>query len=226
MGQIKNTFSAVTVPRSTKFAGILEQAHILLSRLRIKKAEKSIVIVGHRGTGKTALLNEIERMAKSECYKTIFIATKEETPLVELLMPPLKKILFDLDELAGVGESSRGLRVLRSFIDALTLRTRDFELDVESEKGSADSGDIEFDLPILFETVAETALEQRVQIALLIDDIQYLSRIELSALILSMHKLQQRGLPLALICTGLPVLRKRIGNSKAYAERLFNFPNI
>lgn len=62
--------------------------------------------------------------------------------------------------------------------------------------------------------------------AVLIDEIQYLSQRELGALIMAMHKIQQRQLPLILVGAGLPILPGLAGESKSYAERLFNFPDI
>ena len=63
-------------------------------------------------------------------------------------------------------------------------------------------------------------------VALLIDELQYFSEKELSALIMAMHRMQQRQLPLVLIGAGLPILPRLAGDSKSYAERLFSFPQI
>ena len=59
-----------------------------------------------------------------------------------------------------------------------------------------------------------------------IDEIQYFSKAELNALIMAMHKMQQRQLPLVLVGAGLPILPGLAGNAKSYAERLFSFPDI
>ncbi|OZY86054.1 hypothetical protein CBP51_03210 [Cellvibrio mixtus] len=207
---------------------ILEQASVLIGRVRVRKPEKSILVVGPSGSGKTALLNEIEQIARREGYQTIFVSLREEKPLAELLVPGLKKTLFELGGLPGAGDGSRGLRVLKSFIESQALKIGDIDasLSIEREVGSADTGDLEIDLAILLEAVTQTALEREVQIALLIDDIHYLSCVELSALIMAMHKLQQRRLPLVLFGTGPSTLPKLMGNSQAYAERLFSFPSI
>jgi hypothetical protein len=101
-----------------------------------------------------------------------------------------------------------------------------FGLDIDPEKGTADSGDLEIDLPSLFVAVAEAAEERQSAIALLIDELQYFSQKELGALIMAMHKVQQRQLPLVLIGAGLPILPGLAGESKSYAERLFSFPDI
>lgn len=74
--------------------------------------------------------------------------------------------------------------------------------------------------------MAEAAAERGSCVAVLIDEIQYFKKKELSALIMAMHKMQQRQLPLVLLGAGLPILPGLAGESKSYAERLFSFPAI
>ncbi len=67
MDPIKNPFSPGAGSPPPELAGrdpILNQARILLGRVRQGRSEKSILLTGLRGVGKTVLLNEIERMAK------------------------------------------------------------------------------------------------------------------------------------------------------------------
>lgn len=99
-------------------------------------------------------------------------------------------------------------------------------LDIEPERGAADSGDLEIDLPNLFVALGEAAEERKSFIAIFIDEIQYFNQKELGALIMAMHKMQQRQLPLVLLGAGLPTLLGLAGESKSYAERLFSFPDI
>jgi hypothetical protein len=208
---------------------ILEEARILLGRVKQKRPEKSMLLTGLRGVGKTVLLNEIEYMAKESGYRTIFVEAHEEKPLGPLIAPYLRGLLFDLDRIAGVGNKvKRGLAVLRSFVGALKLTVGDVSigLDIEPEKGSADSGDLEIDLPNLLVAIGEAAQDRNSAIAILIDEIQYFSQKELGALIMAMHKIQQLQLPIVLFGAGLPVLPGMAGESKSYAERLFSFPDI
>ncbi|MEP7272852.1 MAG: ATP-binding protein, partial [Acidobacteriota bacterium] len=93
-------------------------------------------------------------------------------------------------------------------------------------EGSADSGDLEIDLPNLFVVVGEAAEERKSAVAVLIDEIQYFNQKELGALIMAMHKVQQRQLPVVLLGAGLPILPGLAGESKSYAERLFSFPVV
>jgi hypothetical protein len=45
---------------------VLEQAGILLGHIKSRRPEKSMLLTGLRGIGKTVLLNEIELMARTE----------------------------------------------------------------------------------------------------------------------------------------------------------------
>ncbi|MFH0726297.1 MAG: ATP-binding protein [Pseudomonadota bacterium] len=232
MDKIKNPFSPGAGSPPPELAGrdtILEQARVLLGRIRERRPEKSILMTGLRGVGKTVLLNEIERMAIREEYRTILIEAHEDKPLSLLLIPQLRRLLFDLDRVAGAGNKvRRAIAVLKSFIGGVRVTVGDVEfgLDIDPERGAADSGDLEMDLPNLFSAVAEAAEERSASVAILIDEIQYLHSAELSALIMAMHKMQQRRSPLLLIGAGLPILAGMAGESKSYAERLFNFPDI
>lgn len=232
MDPLKNPYSPGAGAPPPELVGrdsILEEARILLGRIKRKRPEKSMLLTGLRGVGKTVLLNEIQRMAIEDGYRTIFIEAHENKALGPLIAPHLWKLLFDLDRIAGLGNKvKRGLSVLRSFIGALKVTVNEVTigLDIEPERGSADSGDLEIDLPNLFEAIAEAAADRNGAVAILIDEVQYLSQKELGALIMAMHKMQQRQLPLILLGAGLPILPGLAGESKSYAERLFNFPDI
>ena len=232
MDPIKNPFSpgaGSPPPELVGRTGILDQARVLLGRVRERRPEKSILLSGLRGVGKTVLLNEIERIAAAAGYKTVLLEAHEEKPLAAMLVPPLRKLLFDLDRVAGAGDKAkRGLAVLKGFMNGVKVSIGgvDVGLDIEAEIGTADSGDLESDLPNLFMAVAEAALERGLPVALLIDELQYFSPTELSALIMAMHKMQQGGLPMVLLGAGLPILPGLAGESKSYAERLFAFPPV
>ena len=232
MDAIKNPFSpgaGSPPPELVGREGVLEQARILLGRVRQKRPEKSMLLTGLRGVGKTVLLNAMERMALEAGYHTVSVEAHEDKPLAAMLVPHLRKLFFELNRLAGAGDKvRRGLAVLKSFIGSLKLTVGELEvgLDIDPEQGAADSGDLESDLPNLFLAVAEAAEERKTAVALLIDEIQYFNTKELSALIMAMHKMQQRQFPLTLLGAGLPILPGLAGESKSYAERLFSFPNI
>jgi hypothetical protein len=157
------------------------------------------------------------------------IEAHEDKSLPVLLAPQLRNLLYKLDRMEGAKQQiRRGLAVLKSFISNVKLTFDDMPigLDIDPEQGTADTGDLELDLPDLLAVVAQAAAERGTAVALLIDELQYFSEKELSALIMAMHRMQQRQLPLVLIGAGLPILPRLAGDSKSYAERLFSFPQI
>jgi hypothetical protein len=232
MDHITNPFSPGAGAPPPELVGrepVLHQAHVLLHRTKAGKSEKSLLLTGLRGTGKTVLLNEVCRIAEAAGYRSIMVEAHEDKPLGPLLAPHLRTLLYELSRLAGTTHRvRRALSVLRSFIGTIKIEYQDVALsvDVDPETGAADSGDLEIDLPNLFIAVAEAAQDRGVAVALLIDEVQYFSSKELGALIMAMHKMQQRQLPLVLIGSGLPILPGLAGESKSYAERLFAFPEI
>ena len=166
MDPIKNPFSPGAGSPPPELAGrapILEQARILLGRVFLGKPEKSLMLTGLRGVGKTVLLNEVRRMAQEAGYRTVLIEAHEDKALGPLIAAPLKTVFFELDRIAQAGDRvRRGLRVLRSFLGGLKLKMGEVEigLDIEPETGAADSGDLEIDLPNLFEALGEAAKEK------------------------------------------------------------------
>ncbi len=187
------------------------------------------MIVGLRGVGKTVLLNRVHEMAEAEGYQALMIETPETKRLASLLVPPLRSLLFRLDRLENISEQvKRAMRVLKSFAGAVSVKYGEVEigLDIDPERGTADSGDIEADLAELFVAVAEAAKSRGTAVAIIIDELQYLTEDELSAVIMALHRVSQKQLPLVLIGAGLPQLVGLAGRSKSYAERLFDYPVV
>lgn len=230
MDKVNNPFSPGAGSRPHELVGrdpVLEQARVLLARVKQKRAEKSLLLTGLRGVGKTVLLNEIKRLAGEAGYQTILIEAHENKSLGSMLVPYMRSVLFSLDRIAGAGDKiARGWAVFKSFLSSLKITIDDVGIEISPERGAADSGDLEIDLPNLFIAIGEAAEEKKRGVAILIDEVQYLDEKELGALIMAMHKVQQNQLPIVLLGAGLPILPELAGDSKSYAERLFDFPSI
>jgi hypothetical protein len=209
--------------------GLLDAAAVALDRVRAGRYERSFIAVGLRGVGKTVLLNRVRELAEQRSFRIAFVEAREDQPLALLLMPHLRRLLLDLDRLGTVSTAvKRALRVFKSFVSAIRLRQGDLELvlDIEPERGSADSGQLEADLPELFSALGRAAKDRGTAVLLLIDELQYIPEEEMGALIMSLHRTSQEGLPVLLVAAGLPQLVGQTGRSKSYAERLFAFPPI
>lgn len=122
----------------------------------------------------------------------------------------------------------RALRGLAGFVGALKVHFEDIRvgLDFDPEPGLADTGDLEHDLQSLLEAAGAAARVADTALVLFIDELQYVPEIELAALIMALHRVSQRELPIVLVGAGLPQLRGRTGKAKSYAERLFDFPEV
>ena len=232
MNPLTNPFSPGAGNQPPELAGradLLRQVEILLARIKAGRSEQSMFMVGLRGVGKTVLLNRVREIAETQGYQAVLVEAHENKSLPQLLSPPLRQTLFALDRMQNVSQKvKRGLRVLRSFIGAVKVKVGDaeFGLNIDPETGSADSGDLEADLAELFVAVGEAASDRGTAVAIIIDELQYLTEIEMSALIMAIHRVSQRSLPLVLIGAGLPQLVGLAGKSKSYAERLFTYPEV
>src|SRR5690606_11964504 len=98
--------------------------------------------------------------------------------------------------------------------------------DVEPEEGFADHGELSLDLTDVLVAIGELAQERERGVAILVDEVQFLSTRQLEALIQAIHKTVQRKLPVTFVGAGLPQIAELAGDAKSYAERLFKFPKI
>lgn len=62
---------------------ILQRADTALARIKLDRSEKSALLVGLRGVGKTVLLRTISDRAEQNGYQAIFLETPEDQPLSE-----------------------------------------------------------------------------------------------------------------------------------------------
>jgi hypothetical protein len=232
MDPVRNPFAPGAGNQPPELAGrqaILDRAEYTLARADAGRHAKSFMLIGLRGVGKTVLLNRILTMAQDRGLRALLVEAHEDKSLPELLLPPLRQVLFSLDQVGRLNETvKRSLRILKSFAASIKVKYGDVEvgLGIEPELGVGDSGDLESDLPEVFAALGEAGKARATVVVLLIDELQYLGENELSALIMGMHKVSQRQLPVVLVGAGLPQLVGNMGRSKSYAERLFEFPAV
>jgi len=227
----RNPFSPNAGSRPPELVGrddVLADAHALIERLPRRLSVQSILLTGIRGVGKTVLLNEIaEISAMAGNVYPIFLEATEDRSFAEMLASPLRLALLKLDRIARTRDIVRkGMSGLRNFLGSVKVRYGDFGIELDPMLGLSDSGDLQTDMIDMFRAVAEAAADNGKSVLLLVDEVQYLSAQELGALVMTMHRMQQLALPLAMVGAGLPTLPGLAGNAKSYAERLFVFTEI
>ncbi|HKI56743.1 MAG TPA: ATP-binding protein [Trueperaceae bacterium] len=209
--------------------GLVERAQVALARNRRGLPGRGLLLSGMRGVGKTVLLNRFALEAEAEGMPTCAIEAPEARSLPSVLAPALREPLLRLDRRKAAGrKAGRALRALGSFVKSLRVSYGElqFGLDLETEPGVADTGDLEIDLSALLMAVGEAAGERDTAFVLLVDELQYVAELELSALLVALHRCAQRRLPVAFFGAGLPQMAGRMGRAKSYAERMFDFVEV
>lgn len=208
----------------------IEAMTVAIQRLAIGRFERSIMLKGLRGVGKTVLLNEFGRIAKQQGWIHAHLEATEDIRIATATASLTRRVLLELNARARAKDrAARALGVLRSFITVhvpLGAGAGSLVIDFESQPGRADSGELDGDLSGLFTEVGETAQESGTGVLLTIDEIQYLGRRELSALIIGLHRVSQLSLPFLVAGAGLPSLPGLAGEARSYAERLFRYVDI
>jgi hypothetical protein len=202
---------------------------VCIERVKIGNPSKSVLMVGLRGVGKTVLLEQMRIDAETSGAHTLRAEAPEGRSLPSLLAPQLRTVLIRISRNDRAKTlATRALRGLVGFAKALKVKYGDIEvaLDLESEPGLADNGDLETDLASLLEEIGKAARAAASALVIFIDELQYVEEPQLAALISALHRCTQLKLPLCLVGAGLPQLRGRAGDAKSYAERLFDYPTI
>ncbi len=199
---------------------------ILLERVRQSRPEKSLLITGLRGVGKTVLLSTFRDLAESAGFKTAETEVTHETSFKQMMARLGRRVLLELNPVEKVKD--KALQAARVF-KAFTLKMPggyEIGIDIDAVRGKADSGNLSEDLSDLFFALGGAARERKTGVVFLFDEIQFLERGDMEALIAALHYVTQRSLPVTVVGAGLPQLPKLAGEAKSYAERLFNFPSI
>jgi hypothetical protein len=237
MDPVRNPYAPGAGQRPPELAGRdheLSAFDVVLERIAHGRPERSLVLTGLRGVGKTVLLNQLRSAAISRGWGTGKI---EARPDQSLRRPVSSALHMALRELRHPDQESMDavLGVLKAFAlrgvggDGGTVRVRDRwqpGIDVPASSGRADSGDMEIDLVELLSDAAGLAADVGKGVALFIDEMQDVQGDDVSAICAACHELSQQGAPLIVVGAGLPHLPAVLSASKSYSERLFRYLRI
>lgn len=217
--------SGVRPPALTGRDSELARLTSVVSQLTAGGTERHVLITGLRGVGKTVLLNEFEVFCKEAGWPGETKEVGRSTSLATLIGRTARKALLQMSTRKRAGDLlRRALGALKSF--EVSAGDVSFKLDVSATAGIADSGDLAEDLRDLLVAVGEAAQESGLGFALILDEIQNLSREDYEALIMALHRAKQRQLPVAFVGAGLPLIPSLTAEAKSYAERMFVYAAI
>jgi hypothetical protein len=228
---IRNPYAPGAGQRPPELAGRdaeLATFDVLLERIARGRPERSVVLTGLRGVGKTVLLNALRSAAVRRGWGTGKLEARPDQPIRRPLAAALH---LAVRELAGRNpdEAAHVLGVVKSFAQRdAGAKGRQWQpgIDVPSVPGRADSGDMEIDLVELFSDIAGLAGDSGHGIAVFVDEMQDLAPDDVSALCAACHEISQQALPLVVVGAGLPHLPTVLSAAKSYSERLFRYARI
>ncbi len=229
MDDLRNPYSPGAGSRPPALVGREHELQLFrtaIGRLSIGRSAKSLLLTGLRGVGKTVLLNEFAVTARGNQWQVESLEANETLDFPAAMASLVRKSTLRISTSKRASErAKRTLAVLKSFQIRWKL-PGDIVLESEPFAGLGDSGDLESDLADLFTEVGTLAKDHGIGVAFTIDELQYLKRSDLAALISALHRIAQQQLPVLVVGAGLPSLLGLIGEAKSYAERLFTFPEI
>ena len=232
MDPIRNPYAPGAGQRPPELAGRdrdLETFDVILERVAAGRPERSMVLSGLRGVGKTVLLNALRGRAVQRAWGTGKLEARVDAGL---RLPLAQAVHVAVRDLGQRHRAPERVAEVTSVLKAFALRTSQEDrrgtrwtppMDVPAAKGRADSGDLELDLSELFADVAELAADLGVGVAIFLDEMQDLAAADLSALCTACHEVSQQNQPLIIVGAGLPHLPVALAASKSYAERLFRY---
>lgn len=209
----------------------LDSFDLLLGRIGRGRTEQSMIITGLRGVGKTVLLGRFRATALDQDWVVVEleVSKHDDSEFRRDISARLRTALLELSPRARWTDRFRhAAAVLKSFtltVDSSGTVTAGLDVD-DTAEGYADHANLSMDLSDVFVALGEAAAEQDCGVVLLLDEVQFLSKIQLEALIEALHKMVQRKLPITMVGAGLPQIAELAGDAKSYAERLFKFPAI
>ncbi len=235
MDPVRNPYAPGAGQRPPDLAGRdkeLAQFEVTLERVAAGRPERSMVLSGLRGVGKTVLLNALRGQAVQRAWGTGKIEARPDRsvrlPVAQAVHAAVRDVAHrhrDPDRVDAVAG------VVKSFAMRTELKDRKGlgwspPTDVAATKGRADSGDLELDLVELFTDVGELAGDLGVGLGLFVDEMQDIAAPELAAICGAVHEISQRSTPVVVVGAGLPHLPVALASAKSYAERLFRYVSV
>ena len=203
----------------------LDQFALLLDRLVNGQPEKSIVLTGQRGIGKTVLLERFAEIASESGWFHDYYEVTSDASLPAAVARMTRRVLLGMSLKERLKERATGaLRVLKAF--TLTIGGTVVNVDVDAALGMADSGDLAEDLRDVLIELGTVAAAGDTGVVFFLDEVQFVDRAEYEALIVALHRVAQKNLPVAIVAAGLPLLPQIGGKTKPYAERMFDYRTI
>jgi hypothetical protein len=190
------------------------------------EGDRSWILHGLRGVGKTVLLNELQAQVSDKGWILAKVEVRASTSLGTALAQSLHRSMRTATGRHPEAKLRRLLSVFKSFsLTADPSGTVSLGVKVDAARGIGDSGNFAEDLTALFDTMGQTARELGIGVLVLLDELQEASGADLAGLNHAVHQLGQvdEPWPVVVVGAGLPSLPALLAGATSYAERLWDY---
>lgn len=204
----------------------IEEMKNMFETLKHNIPVQSVVYYGLRGVGKTVLMNEFYSIATEMDLFCEYIEIDGKKDFTTIMADSIHSFL----QKAGIKERGKpfikkALDALKSLVVSFCPEDNTFSLSLQ-EREFYTSYSYARSLTELLTSAGEVAYSVGTPICLVVDEIQYMKKDELSALLTAIHRCNQLGQPVMMVGAGLPKIVKMLSDVKSYAERLFAYRPI
>ncbi|MCI5517189.1 ATP-binding protein [Roseburia sp. MUC/MUC-530-WT-4D] len=198
----------------------------LFEALCLNIPTQSVIFSGLRGVGKTVLINKLQEIAEEKGIFCKHIEVEERNDFISQIASCSQAFLRKISTVEKFKSLiQKPLDAVKALVVSFDPDNKVFSLSLQ-EKELYTSTNLVQSLTDVFTTLGETAAKTNSPICFFIDEIQYMKKEELSALIAALHRANQLGYPVMLVGAGLPKIYSMLSEAKSYSERLFNYKEI
>ena len=193
------------------------------------EGDRSWILNGRRGVGKTVLLNELWTQVSGRGWISAKVEASWHVPFPVVLAKALVQAMRTATGRHPVPKLLRLLGVFQAFslkVDP-ALGLVSLGADVDLVKGVADSGRLGDDLTALLQVLGETSADLGIGTLLLVDELQEATADELTAINIAVHQLGQGPMHRCRSCcvgAGLPSLPDPAGRGDPLRRAALRLP--
>lgn len=208
----------------------LERFDLLVARCKQRRYDRSLMLQGLRGVGKTTLLATLADQARHHGWVVVEVEAQTSQEGAEALR---RRIAKDLDRALRRRKLSRAaLGRLRELVGQFSISATAFGTGVTLARtpGARPTNDAGPGLGVEFEDLVEDLCDELRKegsgFGLFIDEMQELEPSLLQVMLAVQHRAAQREWPFFLSGAGLPNLPQALADARSYAERQFDYRTI
>jgi len=202
---------------------MIEEVKQRFQGLKMNVPVSSVIYSGVRGVGKTVLLNKLNSLGDELGICCRHIEVGQSNDFISQIVVCMKSYLRENSNIEKIKTlADKAIDAIKTVAVSFNPEDPTFSLELK-DIDLYRSNNLIQSLTDVFTSVGKIAFDIKKPICFFIDEIQYMKKEELGALIAALHRTNQLGYPIILIGAGLPKIYKMLSEEKSYSERMFAY---